>query len=403
MNILLVNKFLTRRGGAETYTLELGRALAGRGHRVEYFGMDSPERDAGNSAGLYVRPLDFRTPGLKQAVYPFKIIYSREAYKKMRRVLTVFDADVVHLNNFNFQLTPSVIAAVRDAGRARGKKIRLLYTAHDSQLLCPDHLFYISHAARVCEKCLHGLPMHCARNRCIHGSSAKSLLAAAEAAVYRFSMLYERIDTIICPSRYMFKKFCTVPRFARKAVFLQNFVLPLTPVPVPRGRYVLYFGRLDAEKGVDLVAEAARLLPDIPFAVAGDGPGTVHFHGLKNVHMAGFLSGQMLQKAISGALVTLCPSRCRENCPLSVLESIALGTPVIGANHGGTPELIEPERTGLLFAPGDAGAMAACIRRVYDDGVLRTRMYTACAGQSFLSADAYCEKVEILYEGGVLR
>lgn len=400
MNILLVNKFLTPRGGAETYTLELGRALCGRGHNVEFFGMDSPGRAAGNTAEEYVRPLDFRTRSAEQALYPLKIIYSREAYRKMRRVLEKFHADAVHLNNFNFQLTPSVIAAVHDAGRARGKKIRLVYTTHDSQLLCPDHLFYIPHKQCICEACLRHSPVHCAKNKCIQNSLPKSLLAAAEAAIYRSSRLYDRIDKIICPSRFLQEKFNVVPRFAKKTIWLQNFALPLTPVPVPKGGYVLYFGRLDTEKGVDLVAEAARLLPDTPFVVAGDGPGAAHFHGLKNIHMAGFLTGQTLQKVISGAMCTLLPSRCRENGPLSVIESIALHTPVIGANHGGTPELIEPGRTGLLFAPGDAAAMADCIRRICYDSALRESMYAACEKAPFLTADEYSAHMEKIYKGG---
>lgn len=400
MNILLVNKFLTPRGGAETYTLELGRALAGRGHNVEYFGMDAKDRVCANTANAYVRPLDFHTHSPKKALYPFIILYSREAYKKMRRVLAAFDADVVHLNNFNFQLTPSIIAAVHKAEKVRGKEIRLVYTAHDSQLLCPDHLFYIPQQRRVCEACLHGSPMHCVRRKCVHRSVFKSALAAAEAAVYRAAPLYDRIDTVICPSHYLQNRFCELPRFASKTVWLQNFVLPRISVPMPRGNYVLYFGRLSAEKGVDLVAQAARLLPDISFVVAGDGPETAQFHGLKNVHMAGFLTGTQLSKVISGAAVTLAPSRCRENCPLSVMESIDLHTPVIGANHGGIPELIEPGKTGLLFAPGDAQALAACIRRFYGNKALRETMYAACQKHNFLRADEYCAHLEKIYKGG---
>ena len=76
MKILMVNKFLYPKGGAETYTLKIGEELEKRGHEVQYFGMYDKKNTVGNSLNLYTTNMDFHTDKLKKVIYPFKIIYS---------------------------------------------------------------------------------------------------------------------------------------------------------------------------------------------------------------------------------------------------------------------------------------------------------------------------------------
>ena len=122
MKILMVNKFLYPNGGSETYIFQLGRELEKMGHEVEYFGMEHKERIVGNRAESYTSNMDFHTSGIRRLLYPFQIIYSIEARKKLRAVLKDFEPDVVHLNNFNFQLTPSIIYEVESFDKKRKKK-----------------------------------------------------------------------------------------------------------------------------------------------------------------------------------------------------------------------------------------------------------------------------------------
>ena len=105
----MVNKFLYPRGGCETYMLNLAEELKAKGHEIEYFGMYDEKNTVGNSACQYTTNMDFHSNKLKRFLYPFKIIYSREAAKKLGKVLDSFKPDIVHMNNINFQLTPSVI------------------------------------------------------------------------------------------------------------------------------------------------------------------------------------------------------------------------------------------------------------------------------------------------------
>ena len=113
MKILMINKFLYPNGGSETYIFKLGGYLQSLGHEVQYFGMEHEGRIVGNRVDAYTSTMDFHGGLLGKAGYAVKTIYSAEARKKLRLVLDDFEPDVCHLNNFNYQLTPSVILEIR--------------------------------------------------------------------------------------------------------------------------------------------------------------------------------------------------------------------------------------------------------------------------------------------------
>ena len=144
MKILFVNKFLYPNGGSETYIFKLGDYLKSIGHEVQYFGMEHEGRCVGNNIDAYTTDMDFHNASkLTKLTYPFKTIYSKDAKTKMRAVLDDFKPDVVHLNNFNYQLTPSVIIAVKEYEKATKSIVRIIFTAHDYQLVCPNHMMNI--------------------------------------------------------------------------------------------------------------------------------------------------------------------------------------------------------------------------------------------------------------------
>ena len=112
MKVLMINKFLYPKGGAETYTLALGKMLQIHGHDVQYFGLNNKKNTVGNQIGVYVKDIDFSKGIRKNLSAPFRIIYSSEARRKIRMVLDDFQPDVVHLNNIQYHLTPSIILEI---------------------------------------------------------------------------------------------------------------------------------------------------------------------------------------------------------------------------------------------------------------------------------------------------
>ena len=394
MKILLINKFLYPNGGSETYIFKLGQQLMAMGHEVQYFGMEHEGRVVGNRVEAYTSDMDFHGGSkLAKLTYPIKTIYSSEARKKLRLVLEDFQPDVCHLNNFNYQLTPSIILEIRKWS----KKCKILYTAHDYQLVCPNHMCRTVGSNENCEKCLGGHFMNCTKGKCIHGSLAKSAIGTLEATFWKWKGVYKYLDTIICCSRFMKTKLDTYPVLAGKTVALHNFVEPVETKKVNKQDYILYFGRFSQEKGIGTLIQVAKELPDVQFIFAGSGPLEDQLAGVANIKNVGFQRGEALEKLIREARFTVYPSEWYENCPFSVMESQMYGTPVLGADIGGIPELIEADKTGELFESGNAAALKSKIQMMWNDREKLAAMSENCRPDRFLSLEQYTKEMMTYY------
>lgn len=394
MKILFINKFLHLNGGSETYIYNLGKYLISQGNKVEYFGMEHEDRCMGNNINSYVKNIDFRAKvDASKAIYALKTIYSREARRKIRKVLDDFKPDICHLNNFNYQLTPSIILEIRKWQRKTGIKCKIIFTAHDYQLLCPNHMFYNLSEHKNCEMCISGKYYHCLRNRCIHSSVEKSLIGALEGYFWRMAGVYKEIDTIICCSEFMKRKMDQNPLFSQKTVVMHNFVDIKKKVQNEKKRYVLYFGRFSEEKGVRTLAQVCKLLPKIPFVFAGTGPLETVIENIPNIRNVGFQTGEKLIKLISEALFSVCPSECYENCPFSVMESQLYGTPVLGADIGGIPELICVGESGELFEGGNKKELYQKISEWWNNPQKMIKYSERCQKKRFDTVSEYCEKL----------
>lgn len=396
MKVLIVNKFLYPNGGSETYIFGIGKQLAAMGHEVQYFGMEHPDRIVGNRVGCYTSNMDFHTGKLAKVFYPFRIIYSAEAARKIRKVLEDFSPDVVHLNNFNFQITPSVLYAIRRYEKRCGHRIRVVYTAHDYQLVCPNHLLMRPDKS-LCERCLGGNPWNCAKYGCIHGSRIKSLLGSLEGWLYRRLRAYQKIDAVVCPSRFMEEKLSVHPDLAGKTVVMHNFVELPEHGERSRGEYVLYFGRFCEEKGIKTLLRVCRDLPQIPFVFAGSGPLEEEVSRLPNVENRGFLRGDALTETICRARFCVFPSEWYENCPFAVMETLAYETPILASDLGGTPELVIDRVTGELYPGKDEDALRQKVKALWEDPTRVEEYAGACRQVRFDTLESYCRKLLKVY------
>lgn len=397
MRILIVNKFLHPNGGSETYVFQIGQELIKMGHQVEYFGMDHENRIVGNHLDCYTANMDFHTGSLQKLFYPFKIIYSREAELKMFRIMKEFQPEIVHVNNFNFQLTPSILYAVKKFEKYSGKKVKLIYTAHDAQLVCPNHMM-LRPTGDLCEECLGGNRWNCTKYKCIHGSLVKSLLGSLEAKIYQKKRTYLFFDKVICPSFFLENVLSTNPDLKGRTRVIHNFIAKRELYPVEKKDYVLYFGRYSKEKGIETLVEVCKQLKDIPFVFAGKGLLEDKTHGISNIDNKGFLSGDDLYETIAAARMVIFPSEWYENCPFSVIESQYYGTPVIASKIGGTPELVSQGKTGELFEAGNRLQLKQKIEELWTSRSKLEEYTQNCKSKTFMDIHAYCEELIKIYE-----
>ena len=193
MRVILANKFLYARGGAERAVLALGAALGGRGHQVHYFGMRHPDNAVAGADVELVRWRDYRRAGVARLRDASAMVYSFEARRRFARLLERARPDVVHLHNIYHQLTPSIL----DAARARG--VPVVMTLHDYKLVCPRYDM-LRHGS-PCDACVEEGPTGCLRYRCA-GSWAASLLLTAESALHRARGSYDPVRLFLVPSRF---------------------------------------------------------------------------------------------------------------------------------------------------------------------------------------------------------
>lgn len=398
MKILMVNKFLYPKGGSETYILKLGKILEQNGHEVQYFGLENPKNTVGNRIGAYVSHLDFSAGIKKNLTAPFRIIYSAEARRKIRLVLEDFRPDVVHLNNIQFHLTPSIILESEKYRKDTGHALKIIYTAHDYQLICPSHGLF-DPDLQICEKCLDGNYTHCLKAKCVKKSWSKSLLGMLDAYFWKWNKAYSYIDTIICCSAFLKSKLDTQERFRHKTVAVHNFVDQVSQLITEKENYVLEFGHLSKDKGTITLLEVAKRIPECRFIFAGYGSAESEIANVPNAEYVGFKTGKDLEMLIRKAKVSVLPSEIYENCPFSVIESQMYGTPVVVSRMGGAPELLTEGKTGEIFEAGDADSLEEKLQKLlYTDGLLE-QYSDACLQQKFETPDSYYQKLMGIYGG----
>ena len=425
MKILLVNKFHYRKGGAETYYLTVGSELERMGHEVAYFSMKHPNNLPCKWDKYFVTQREYndvKNP-LSAVRDGIALIYSPEAKRNFQALCEEFRPDVVHLNNIHRQITLSIL----DAPYLKEHHVPVFYTAHDYVTVCPGYLM-LDGEGRVCDACLEdGKYRHCIENRCVKGSRAKSALAALEASFNSSHHSNERIDRVIAPSRFMRSKLIEGGWPEGKVEALQNFaddaILARASgvaddVTDRESPYLLFFGRLSAEKGVDVLLRAfdvaAPSLPrDMRLIVVGDGPDAAEFRDLAvsldsapRIEFAGYQTGDALQTYVERASLAIASSRWRENMPYSIVEAFAAGTPVVGTRIGGIPELVTDGVTGFACEPGDVATMADAMVRgaeAFLDAPVYVRMQESCRAyvRENCSRDKFMDQLVKLYEEAV--
>lgn len=349
MKILLVNKFHYLKGGSEKYYFELAELLRENGHEIAFFSMENEKNIKTNEKEYFVKNINLNSQNKLKA---FDVIYSKENKKKMEEAIQDFKPDIVHLNNFQRQLSASIIDAIKE------KDIPIIYTAHDLQAICPA-ITMLDSNKNICEDCKKGKYSNCIRKKCIKSSTLKSILGAIEGKYYDQKKIYkEKIDYIITPSECYREKLIEEGIDKNKILAHHNFIdMEKYEIETQEGDYALYFGRLSKEKGILNLVQAFEKRKKGKLYIAGEGEEKQNIenrikekHLEKHIQLLGFLNQEEIRETIGKCKFVIVPSVWYENCPYSILETLAIGKPVIGANIGGIPELVKNEENGLTYS-----------------------------------------------------
>ena len=337
------------RGGEDAVVAHESELLRKAGVAVERFTLDNREARLDTLAGRLRAGLRVRG--------------SAESARRVADFLDAHPIDVAHVHNFFPLLTP----AAHELLHARG--IPVVQTLHNYRLFCANGAFLRD--GRPCEDCVGSGPWNAVRHGCYRGSRVQTAVWAEATARARRRGTFERcVSVFITPSEFARRKLVAAGLDPGKLVVKPN---PVVDPGEPRfgGHGAVYVGRLSEEKGPRLLLEAWRALPDVPLTIVGSGPLELELralaHELPSVRFTGQLPPEGVQAELRAASFLVVPSLCYENFPLAVAEAMAAGKPAIASQPSAMTDLVDPGRTGLLFASGDAPALArACAELAAD-------------------------------------
>lgn len=405
LKILLGHKYFFRGGGTSTYLFALMDYLRANGHEPIPFSVGYSQNEPSEYSQYFMSPplgpeashlRDMKMSPVNALRLLARATYSFEARRKTRQLIRATSPDVAYLHNLYNYMSPSMIHECKNHG------LPVVMRVPDFNLLCAElHLLRDNH---VCKECVGRSPLHALKHSCLKGSRSATAARALSMWVHNLIGVYHKIDLFITPSMFMRDTLVEAGYDAGRIIHLRSFYAGPTHETEPgdEGDYILYFGRIAVEKGLDALLRAFAIAkPNVRLVLAGsdvDGitgglEALAAQEGIADrVQFVGHKGRDELDSLIRHSIFTVVPSRWYDNCPMSVLESFAHGKPVIGANIGGIPEQITPE-CGMLFEADNAEDLASCLTAMLADADGRKRM--GIAGRARLtqlySSQHHCE------------
>jgi glycosyltransferase involved in cell wall biosynthesis len=353
MKILLVHNRYQFVGGEDAVFESEGQLLSTYGHTVDRMIFDNREISG----------------GLSKWMAGIQGIYNRKSARRLQDQIDRRRPDIIHVHNFVPLASPSVFYV------AARNSIPAVLTLHNYRLVCPSATLFFEGALYT--RSVHRLfPI----DAILKGVYRGSVLQTAGLALMTF------LHNVTGTWRNKVAKFIVLTKFARE-VFIDsalrvrkeqfaikpNFLVDPGLIPTQRTGPLLYVGRLSAEKGIVTLLEACTR-GNFELNIIGDGPDRPIVDEIvkknPNIRYLGFQQKEAILKQLRACTAMVFPSVCFEGFPITILEALATGTPVIASRTGGIPEIIRHEENGLLFQPGDIDALIAAIRHIKRPGVI---------------------------------
>jgi glycosyltransferase involved in cell wall biosynthesis len=402
MRILLVNYRYWVSSGPERYMFNLTDLLQSAGHEVIPFSVAYDMNEPTPYSEYFVRPI----AGGDQAFFGEhswspktfaraigRTFYSREVYAALAIVLTRFKPDVAVVMAYQRKMSPSVLTALRDAG------VPCLVRLSDYAMVCAGSSLHRD--GRLCVECMDGRLLPGVLHRCVHGSAGASAVNAAATKIHRMRGWYDIPFAYVTPSSALRTAMLECYGWREEKVRLLPTFVPERPDVIPardRSPEIVYAGRLDALKGIDVLIEAYGVLrqrmggraPKLVVAGGGTPTEVARVRALprvlglgESIEFRGGVSPLEVLDLLGGAIVSVVPSVCVENLPNSLLESLAGGTPVVASDTPSIAEVLRGSGAGVLVPPGDAEALAQALERILKEDVgIRQTMVTAAVARA---------------------
>lgn len=300
-----------------------------------------------NDTKLYPTYRQTEASGIKKPFWHVFDLWNGKILDSIKKILVEEKVDIIHINNYK-GLSLSCFKAGKDLN------IPVVYESHDFSLICPR------------ANLINGKNTLCQGRNFICNEYVKQ----------QRRLLDDNVDLLICPSRFMIDKFHE-----------NDFFNDIPCVKIPLGvEYesqktiktydsfdITYIGTLGKHKGVDTLINAFKEIEgdNLRLHIIGKGYDEEEFKNLagddERITFHGFVNNSDIIDYYRMTNVLVIPSICYDNSPLVIYESFSTGTPVIGSNIGGIPELVMDGHNGLLFEAGSVSSLKEKLVKVIND------------------------------------
>lgn len=284
----------------------------------------------------------------------FSTFWSRRSFSEIQQACKDFSPDVIHAHNTFPLISPSLYWAADTCS------VPVVQTLHNFRLLCPQATFL--RQGKICEDCLGKGLWRAVERKCYRDSYTQTAVLAGMLSLHRsLGTFRHKVTRYIALNEFCRDKFIQGGLPADRIRIKPNFSISGRSAASPSRRGGLYVGRLSAEKGVDVLVEAAGTLAQAEIEIIGSGPLETAVKDAFGERWVGFQPLDRIFERMNSALFLVLPSVCYESSPRTITEAFSCGLPVIASRLGALPEIVNDGVTGLLFTPGDSTDLAAKI------------------------------------------
>ena len=330
--ILIVYNHYQLPGGEDFVAENEKRLLKEHGHRVF----------------LYTRTN--KLSPFRKALLPLPMFFNLRTWFDIRKLLRENHIDIVHVHNIAHVISPSVFYA------AKSMDVPVVQTIHNYRMICPGGTLYRN--GKICESCKAGNFKPALKHRCYRGSRLQTLAVVLSMKLHRAAGIYRSLHYIAL-SEFGKEQLLRFDQIRPQQVYIEpnfTFSMPVqNGAPEKAETYYLFAGRLDEMKGIRLVTEAFKKMPEKKLKIAGNGPlmdeirSRIHAEKLENIELLGWLSKEKLKSMMdSAAALIVCPQWYETFC-LTIIEAFSEHLPVIGGRISNVQNLIKDKVNGLLF------------------------------------------------------
>jgi len=377
MKIILVNYRYFNSGGPERYMSNIKQLLESNGHKVVPFSVNHNRNINTHYKKYFLGKIGsgeesyFNEYNLFRIIDLFKIaeryVYSLEAKRKFYALLKDTKPDLIYIIQYHNKISHSILDV------ARNKRIPVIHRISDYSYVCANALLYNFKINDVCNYCLVGSRLNSIKYKCVSNSIIMSLIKTIVMFIQSNSAGVKHISNFVVPSKHTIRKLIKGNFSRNKLVHIPSFYNDKnhnereTNKNTTKTPYALYIGRIEKEKGVEILIEAFQ---ESRYSLKIIGYSKSDFEKkLKqsligkdhDIEFIGKLPHGHVMRYLSNCLFTIVPSLCYDNFPNVVLESFKSKKPVVCSKLGSLAEIVVNRHNGALFNPGNTKELVKII------------------------------------------